>query len=280
MTAGLALWVLFGALLHASWNTLIKGGQDKLMDTLLVALGSMLIGMLCLPFLPLPAPAAWPYLLGSVLVHVAYFYLIIHAYKVGDLSVVYPLMRGGAPLLTAIIAVCWLGESVTTGSLGGIGLLCSGILLLAGNHWHSGADRRAIGFGLTNAVVVVSYTLFDGLGARQSGHALSYTMWLFALNALPLLLWACWKRGGDSVVAGIRQGYRRMMIGGACSVGAYGITLWAMTQAPIALVATLRETAVLFAALFGALLLRERLGLWRILAALAVCSGAMLIKLG
>ncbi|MBB5019737.1 drug/metabolite transporter (DMT)-like permease [Chitinivorax tropicus] len=279
MSLSLSLWVLFGAMLHAAWNTLIKGGQDKLLDTLLVAVGAMLLALPGLWLLPPPLPAAWPYLVGSIAIHVLYFYLIIHAYRYGDLSVVYPLMRGGAPLLTSLVAVLLLGEHVSTTGLLGISLLCGGIALLAVGQWRHGADRRAVWFGLANAVVIVCYTLFDGLGARQAGHAASYTAWLFAFNALPLLAIGVWLRRA-TLLGQLRQGYRRMLIGGGCSVGAYGIALWAMTQAPIALVAALRESSVLFAALFGAVWLKERLSIWRAAAAMAVFSGAWMIRQG
>lgn len=279
ISAPLAGLVLGGAFLHASWNALIKGGQDKLLDTLLVALGGALIGLVCLPFLPLPASAAWPWLAGSVSVHCLYYYLVAQSYRHGDMSLVYPLMRGSAPMVTALLSVLVFGEQVSPGGLLGVGLLSFGILLLAGGHWRSGADRRVLWFGCGNALVIVAYTLFDGHGARASGHALSYTLWLFALDVLPLLLWLGWQRGSQ-LWSVVWAGRRRLAVGGACSVGSYAIALWAMTQAPIALVAALRETSVIFGLLLGAVLLRERVTLWRGLATAVVCLGALTIRLG
>jgi len=270
--------VLFGAALHATWNVIIKAGSDKQLDTLLVICGAAIIAPLALPFVPTPAKASWPYLGASVGIHFAYFILIALAYRTGDLSYAYPIMRGSAPLLTAVVAAVTVREPLSIGAWVGIGLISAGIFTLTGDSWRSGRFPFASTvFGLLNAVVIMTYTIVDGLGIRLSGNAFSYILWLFLLIPIPLLLLTLLTRPKE-FRAQIRLRWKAGFFGGMCTAASYGLALWAMTIAPIALVAGLRETSVIFGTVFAGLFLKERFGFLRYVAAGLVTMGGIAIK--
>jgi len=271
--------VLLGAALHASWNVIIKAGSDKLLDTVLVTCGAAAIAVLALPLVPLPDRACWPYLVASMVIHLAYFKLLALAYRTGDLSYAYPVMRGSAPPLTAIVAAVTVGEPLSMGAWLGIALISAGILALTGDSWRSGRFPLATAvFGLLNALVIVAYTLVDGVGVRHAGHPWSYILWLFVLVPLPLLTLVLSTRPRD-FASQLRARWRPGFVGGVCTTASYGLALWAMTVAPIALIAALRETSVIFGTVFASVFLKERFGLVRFLAASAVTLGAIAIKL-
>lgn len=279
MTVEVMAAVLFSALLHAGWNALVRSSADKFLASLHVVCGAGAIALLLLPALPLPAAASWPWLLASALIHVVYFTLVARAYHGADLSFAYPLMRGTAPVLTALCAVLLLDESPGTGGWVGIALICTGVLALAGRAWRDGASHpAAMLYALANAGVIALYTLVDGQGVRVSGHALSYTGWVFLLTAVLMLATAALRRG-RRLLQPPAGAWRAAVLGGAGTLAAYSLVLWAMARAPIATVAALRETSIVFAALIGALFLGERLGRLRLLSALLVCSGAVAMKL-
>lgn len=280
MSAGVMLLVLLGALLHAGWNALVRGSQDKLADTVLIVCGAAMVAAMTLPFMTPPAPASWSYLATSVLVHVLYFILIALAYRDGELSFAYPLMRGSAPVFSAIFAAMLLNESPSPQGWLAILLICAGILLLAGDAWHAKAfSGHAAGFALLNAGVIVCYTLIDGVGARLSGAAVSYTAWMLMLTAPPMLV-LCLAGARPRIFAHLRGNWRKGLFGGSFSLASYALALWAMTQAPIGLVAALRETAVIFGLLLAALFLGERVGRLRQAAIAIVCCGAIVLNLG
>ncbi len=271
--------VLLGAALHATWNVIIKAGSDRLLDTILVTCGAASIAVLALPFVPLPEAASWPYLCTSMAIHFGYFNLVALAYRTGELSYAYPIMRGSAPPLTAIMAAVTVGEPLSLGAWLGIALISAGILTLTGDSWRSGRFQFATAaFGLLNAVVIVAYTLVDGIGVRHSGNAWSYILWLFVLIPLPLLALILFTRP-RAFVGQLRTRWKPDFLGGVCTTASYGVALWAMTVAPIALIAALRETSVIFGTVFASLFLNERFGLVRFLAASAVTLGAIAIKL-
>jgi drug/metabolite transporter (DMT)-like permease len=270
--------VLFAAALHAGWNALVRASAEKFQDTVLIVLGAGVWTAFLLPFVPLPAVASWPYLAASVLIHIAYFSLVAFSYRSGELSFVYPLMRGSAPALSAVAAALLINESPSPGGWAGIILISCGVLVLAGDSWRSGTFRAAPAlFALTNACVIAVYTLVDGQGARLSGHAFSYTGWMFLLTA-PLLLAIAAAGRGREALQRIRSGWGRGLLGGACTLVSYGLALWAMTHAPIALVAALRETSVVFAAIIAAYFLKEPITLLRYASIFTVTAGAVAIK--
>lgn len=273
------LAVLLGALLHASWNALVRSSSDRTLDMVLVVCGAAVITACLLPFAPLPAPASWPYLIASGLIHVAYFTLVALSYRHGELSFAYPLMRGSAPVFSAIAAAALLAEWPGTGGWLGVLLICSGVMLLAADSWRNGQfNRHATLFALTTAGTIVIYTLVDGVGARLSGNAAVYTGWVFLLTAIPLLALFTAINGRRTTVY-LQKNWKRGLLGGACTLGSYALALWAMTQAPIALVAALRETSVVFGTIIAATVLHEPVSRTRWLAILVVLAGAVAIKI-
>ncbi|KZD12262.1 DMT family transporter [Oceanibaculum pacificum] len=280
MSTTVMLAVLVGAFLHASWNALVKSSSDKFLDTVVLFSCAAVMSLPALFFLPLPAPAAWPYLLGSAAIHLAYFLLVAAAYRAADMSFAYPLMRGTAPLLVALASGALLGEHLSTAAWAGVLLICGGVLgLTLAYRPAAGTILPPLAFGLGNAGVIAAYTLTDGLGARLSGNALSYTLWNFLLAALPLLTVALIFRRRD-LLPHLRRRWRQGIGGGACSIGSYALALWAMTQAPIASVAALREVSILFAIALASFALKERVGYARTAAAVAVLGGAVALRLG
>ena len=270
--------VLFAAILHASWNALVRASSHKFHDTTLIVLGAAVWTALLLPLVPVPAVESWPYLAASVLIHVVYFSLVALSYRSGELSFVYPVMRGTAPVLSAVAAALLINESPTLGGWAGVLLISCGVLALAGDSWRAGTFHTASAlFALTNACVIVVYTLVDGQGARLSGHAFSYTGWMFLLTA-PLLLAISAVGQSREVFRRIRLGWRKGLLGGACTLASYGLVLWAMTRAPIALVAALRETSVVFAAILAVYFLKEPITRFRIASILTVSAGAVAMK--
>ena len=276
--------VLLGALLHASWNALIKSSTDKSLDTALIhSLG----GVIALPVLlwaGLPHPDAWPFIAASTVVHLGYYATLAAAYKYGDLGLTYPIMRGSAPLLVALSSAALLGEPLSGGLWLGIVGICAGVLLLglAGRGARGAGAQQAVVFALLNAVLIATYTIIDGLGVRAAGNALSYVAVLFLLDAFPYMLVVLWLRSPAQRVqamAYFRGRWPIALVGTCASLGSYGIALWAMTHMPVAVVAALRETSVLFAVAMGFFLLRERLGWGKVIGALAIVGGVWWIRL-
>lgn len=272
--------VLAAAAMHAGWNALVKSGADKLAEITLVTGAAALAAAAVLPLLPLPAPESRPYLAASVAIHTVYFALVGLAYRAGDLSFAYPLMRGTAPLATAALAVLVLGDALSATGWAGVALLSAGVIALTRDGWRAAGppQGRTLAFALANAAVIVAYTLVDGAGVRLAGSAWSYVAWMFALQALPLAAVMLALRR-QALLAALRARWRTGAAGGVLTLTAYGIVLWAMTQAPIALVAALRETSVVFGVAIASLLLKERFGAVRWVAALLVAAGAAAMKL-
>lgn len=278
MSGEILLLVLGAAFLHASWNIIVKGGDNKLFESAMNALGGGLGAMFLLPLLPLPDQGAWGFLLLSCCCHLTYYICIAEAYKVADLSLGYTIMRGSAPMLTALVLFC-LGVPLSLTGWGGVLLLCMGILVLALEQKSSKTGLKGIFYSLRTSFVIMGYTLADGYGARASGDAISYTCWIFFLNIFPLHIYVL-ARHGKSYLGYLRKRAVVGLGGGLCGLGSYGIAIWAMTMAPIALVAALRETSVIFGMLMAVFFLGEKLSVVRVLAILLVMGGAMILRVG
>lgn len=271
--------VLASAVLHAGWNALLKSSPDTALENIALAVARGLLALAIAPFLPLPASAAWPWLIASVLVHIAYFWALVAAYRWGELSFAYPVMRGGAPALVAIAGVFAFGEVLPWAETAGVALICVGILGFATvRHGDALARRKALGFALLNAGVIATYTLIDARGVRVSEAPLAYAIWFFLVNSIVQSSIGFALRGA-AVAPYLLRHWPRVAIGGLFTLGAYGTTLWAMAHAPAALVAALRETSVLFAAAIGALFLGERFTRQAALATLAVLAGLVAMRL-
>jgi drug/metabolite transporter (DMT)-like permease len=272
--------VLVAAACHASWNALIKIRLDPFLAIVLI---SALAGIVALPllfFVPVPPLAAWPWLIASVITHVGYYVGLSSAYRLGDMGQVYPIARGTAPLMTAAGGALLVGENFSLTGWGGIVGLTSGVFLLSmrasGDLAH--LNRRAVGFALFTAVTICCYSLVDGIGARTAGNAHSYALWLFVIDGAFITGIAVLWRGTGAIPAMARY-WKSGLIGGVLSLVAYWIVIWAMTVAPIALVAALRETSVLFAAAIAVVILKEPLRPLRIAAAMLIVLGIALIRL-
>jgi drug/metabolite transporter (DMT)-like permease len=278
ITLPVTLAVLGAGFLHALWNALLKSSAgDPLLDTALIVAGSSVVAACIVPFVRLPAPTVWPYIALSSAIHFGYYVTLAGAYRRGDLSFAYPLMRGVAPLFVTVLGIVFLGEHLRVQTAVGIGLISAGIVVIA---WFAGGrhSAAAAGWALANALIIATYTLVDGAGARTSADPWSYVSWLLFLEGLPFLAWIAASRGMPAVrYIGLR--WRRGMMGGAASLAAYGIALWAMTRAPVAVVAALREVSVLFAALIGALVLKEGFGWRRMAGAASVVAGVAALRL-
>ena len=272
------LAVLFGALLHASWNAMVKSSPDKALDTAVIHIMGSLIGIPLVLFAGLPKPESWPYLAGSIVIHIGYYVALTGAYKHGDLGLTYPLMRGSAPLLVALSASVTLGETLSPMAWVGVVGVCAGVITL-GLTRHAFDAPRAVQFALINAVIIASYTVVDALGVRATGSAMQYVATLFLIDGWPFAL-IVFARRKWAVGTYIRQRWPFGLGGAAASIGSYAVALWAMTQAPVATVAALRETSVVFAALLGVWFLKEVFTLRRAVGTCIIVSGVMALRLG
>lgn len=284
---GIVLAVLCGAAMHAGWNVLVKFAGDKSVDNALVIL---MAGLVALPFAlagGLPERASWPYLGTSMLVHFGYYLALVGAYRHGELGMTYPIMRGFAPLLVALGSALIVGEVPSAAAWSGVLGITLGVALVGLSHpgqaLHHG---KALAFAFGNAGIIATYTFVDGLGVRADvaagGAATRFVLWLFVLNALPYPLLVLLRRERAQRGALLAYACARAplaAIGGAASLGSYAIALWAMTRAPVASIAALRETSVLFATLFGTRLLQERFGLQRAFGTVAILAGVVALRL-
>ncbi len=280
--------VLVGALLHAGWNALVKSSGDKPLDTALVHFLGALVALPLLCLTGLPGPAGLPYIAASLVIHIGYYIALAGAYQHGDLGLTYPIMRGFAPLLVALGSSALIHETPSAAAWVGIVGISLGVALVGLAHPGEALHhRKALAYAFANAGIIAVYTVVDGLGVRtevaHGGQALRYVMLLFVLDgiAYPALVWL--RRdatGRRQIVAYARRRWPLAALGGSASIGSYAIALWAMTRAPVASVAALRETSVLFAALLGSRLLKEKFGLQRALGTAVILAGVMALRMG
>ncbi|WPC03792.1 EamA family transporter [Pseudomonas benzenivorans] len=274
------LAVMAAAALHAGWNALLKIGLDRFLTVCLIQIAAGAVALCALPFVALPQAAAWPWIALSALLHVGYNVFLSRAYQYGDLGQVYPLSRGSSPLIVALLSLPLLADSLPQGQWLGLLVLVAGIWLMAlrGHHPTAGLSAPMLFSALMTAGFIAGYTLSDAIGARNNQDALSYSMWLFAVNGLVMLGVVATSRGPDAFLR-LGPHWRGGLAGGALSLAAYSIVIWAMTQAPVALVSALRESSVLFALLIGSLWLKEALPPIRLLACGLILAGVLVMKL-
>jgi drug/metabolite transporter (DMT)-like permease len=272
--------VLFAAACHAGWNASIKRELDPLATTVAISLGAALVSLLALPAVGLPARSAWPWVLASIAIHLVYFAALIESYRTGDMGQVYPIARGAAPLMTATVTTVFVGERLGLVGWLGIVLLTAGVLLLSlrGGRDLAKLNSHAVGFALCTAVTVCAYSVVDGVGARLAGSANAYSAALF-VGIGPVMAAYALIRGGISALGDTKRLWLTGLAGGALQLGSYGIAIWAMTLAPIAIVAALRETSVLFGALIAVIVLKEPLRPGRMAAAFLIVCGLVLVRL-
>ncbi len=278
MSNAVAAAVLFAAFLHAAWNALIKRDQDVLIATVGIVIGAASISLLLLPFLPAPAAASWPFIATSTVAQFAYYALITRVYRRADLGLTYPIMRGTAPLFVTLANALLFGEILSPLGLVGVACISGGVLLIAGGKIRRLDSAATLAMALSTAIVIAFYTVIDGIGVRRSGAPAAYTMWIFLLTGLAMGGWAlAWRR--KLLLQSFRTAIWVPIVGGGCTLVSYGIALWAMTLAPVAAVAALRETSILFATLISVFVLREAATWYRIAAVILLTGGAIAIRL-
>jgi drug/metabolite transporter (DMT)-like permease len=284
LTSGVLAAVLGAAGLHALWNSLVKSASDKVLSSAVVAIWCGGVALFAALVLPRPAGAAMPFIVASAIIHIVYFILVGQLYRSADLSVAYPIMRGLAPLIAAVIALAALGEAPAPIAGLGVVALVSGVLGMgASGLAHGRINRPTILVALANSAVIAVYSVIDGQGARLSGSgaafAFAYNSWADALTALAYLPIILCVRGRPAVAA-FARGWRLGLVGGVAAFLGYAIVIWAMTRAPIAAVAALRETSVVFAAIIGVVALGEPFHAQRAIAALVILLGVILLRVG
>lgn len=278
MTVGVFLAVLGAALLHASWNALIKIGTSKLGAMLIFSVVSGAIGLAVAVTRPLPGAEVWPWLMASTMIHVVYQGCLALAYETGDLSRVYPIARGAAPIMVLAVGAVLLPDRLAPAEILGVVVMGAGLLAMARGVFSGGESRRLLPFALGSAVATAGYSLVDGMGARVSGDAVAYVAWLFILNAVIFSALLLAVKGRAAVPRGARA-WGGGAVAASASYAAYAISIWAMTVAPIALVAALRESSILFAVLIGWLIFGERMRPEKALAAVLILTGVVLTRL-
>jgi drug/metabolite transporter (DMT)-like permease len=270
--------ILCAALMHASWNAIVKSERDRLIGFGVVMMAGT---VLCLPLLPFLGPLAWaalPWLLLSSLIHVFYYFFLLSAYAHGDLSHVYPIARGLGPTLVAIFSGALIGEHLRVHEAGGVLLVSLGIMALALAKGLKDWGGRGTVFAVVTGFAIAGYTFADGLGARASGNAIAYIAWLNVLEGPWVLVYAAWRRGGGPVLLYLRAQGWRSALGGVIATLGYGIAIYALSVGAMAHVAALRETSVLFATVIGTRLLGEPFGIKRVLAAGMIVAGLVLMN--
>lgn len=278
MSFGVFMAVLGAALLHASWNAAIKRGLSKQASMFLLSFGHALIGIVVACTKPFPAAEVWPWLLASGFIHMAYQLFLAFAYEQGDLSRVYPIARGAAPMLVMVVSVLFLPDILEASDYVGVLLLGFGILLMAQGVFTNGESRRLLPYAFGSALATACYTLTDGLGARAAGDPLQYVGWLMILSACFYTPAAIALRG-VAVTRASRRDWVFGLLASAASFAAYAIAVWGMTVAPLALVAALRETSIFFAVIMGWLFFGDRLDRGKVIATILIVSGAFVTRL-
>lgn len=278
MSNTIFLVVLLAALMHAAWNAIIKDRGDRFFSISTLGVAQGLITLCLTPFVDIPERAVWGWIAASALLHTGYKLFLIRAYSAGDLGQVYPLARGSAPLLSSLIALVFLGETLGPFLWAGVAVLCSGIALMSFKGGAKGAlDAKAIAWALGTSLFITGYTIVDAVGARSAASAASYIVWMFVFDGLAIgLVYAAVRRGDIApVVKELPFGAFVAML----SLGAYWLIIWAMTKAPIGAVAALRESSILFALAISVAFLKERASGWRLVSALTILAGVVLMRI-
>ena len=278
MSGSIFLTVIGAAMLHAVWNAVVKGGDDKTLGIAAVVTGQAIFALLVMPFVPIPAWECWPWFVASIVLHIGYQFFLGSAYRAGDLTQVYPIARGVAPLIVATVSVVFLGVVLGTTELVAVAIIGAGIMSLSLVRQNDGLQNRgAAGLALVTGCFIAGYSLVDGLGARIAGTGVGFYAWSSFANTVVYLLIGMKLR--PSLPRELRGMGRVILIGGGASFVAYAMVVNAFMHAPIALVTALRETSIIFALLIGVGFLGERLDLPKVVATMLTICGAALLRL-
>ena len=265
--------VILSAIAHAVWNALVKSAGDRALTMVAIRTVGMMLGLVALPFVDWPSPESWKWLAITAVVMFSYYALLVRSYGVGDMSVVYPLARGLAPVLTTIAAFLVIGEALSMGQIAAVGMISIGIMALS---FGAGASRAAVGFALATGVSVATYSFFAGLGVRAAGTVLGFQACLEIVTGFGMLCYGFVVRRADLVIYARRHGAVGLFAG-AVSVAGFLAYLVAAKSLPLGPVSALRETSVIFGAVLGTIVLREGFGPRRIAAAVLVTVGIVLL---
>lgn len=277
MEIEITLIILAAAFLHALWNSLIKGGKDPLLDGMIISVVWLAICIIAIPFLPIPNPKSWLFAIATIPIHVAYFFLLAKSYEVGDLSRVYPIVRGVPPLIVAIVSYIAIDENLGFYGWLGVILISFGILTL--EFGTKQPSSKAFILSILTAIMIAAYTIIDALGARLSGHSTSFLLWFSLFQSIIFIIIVSCIKGVKICKLHIKRHWKRGIAGGIISIISYSIILWAMTKAPIANVSALRETSVLFALIISIFFLSEKLKKSAIFSIIFILTGIIAIKL-
>ena len=269
--------VLIAAVTHATWNAMVKDSGDRLLMLTSIRVVGLAAGLVAAILVPAPDVESIPFLLAAAAFHYLYYLMMLNAYRVGDMSQVYPIARGAAPLLVALLAAVLAGEFLGPLSASAVLILSVGIFLLtlSGRHF----NRKAVIFAFLTGVAIAGYSVLSGLGVRRSNSLLGYIAWLEIATGLGMVSVA-YVRRKSVLIAFARTHWRSGLVAGSLSVSGYAIALWAMSILAMAPVVALRETSVVFGAVFGAFFLGEGFAGRRVAAASIVLTGIVLLGIG
>ena len=269
--------VLISAFMHATWNAVVRAGSSRFMTLALVDGTALLICLAALPLVDVPSLQVWGYVLLSVVLNTVYRLFLIKAYETGDFGQVYPVMRGVPPVLVALFSYFLLHEHLSFQALAGVLLICLGIISLTFVRRMTTLMLRPILMAVGAGVFIASYTVVDAKGVRASETVLQYIIYLTVFQSIPIPLLAFLKARTQFVQAIGRQ-WRVGMLGGVFYLASYGLVLFALSLDAVAKVSALRETSVIIGAIIAALFFHERFGWRRMLSALVIVCGIILIK--
>jgi drug/metabolite transporter (DMT)-like permease len=273
------LAVLLAAFLHASWNVLVKSKLDRFSAVFLLQAVLGVFGLGLMAVFGLPPKDAWIYAFASGVIHTFYLIFLARAYEAGDFALAYPIARGTAPMFTLIGSLLFVSDVISLGELLSVIVVIAGLVCLAlGRNSSLSTHRSAVVYALLTALMISCYTLLDGLGARASGNPSQYAGLAFFVFGLFITITAIALRG-PRILAEVAPHWKASVAGGTVSAVAYWIIIWCMSKAPIAMVAALRETSVLFGLAMSAYILKERLTPWRIAGGLLIVAGAAMLRL-
>ena len=272
------LAVITAAALHAIWNALIKTGDDKQVGMSAIVLGHLPLALIVMPLVPSPAPESWPYILGGAGLHIGYQIFLLNSYRAGDLTQVYPIARGLAPLLVAGVSVIFLGLTLQRAEIAAIAVIALGLMSLSLVRSGEGrVNSTAVWLAIMTGCFIAAYSLVDGIGARLAGTALGFYSWLSVINAVFMVIYLMIVRP-ENLISKLNAGKWPLLFAGSASYAAYALVIWSFTQAPIPLVTALRETSIIFALILGVVFMKERLSLMKVVATFMILSGAAILR--
>ena len=278
MPLNIFLAIILAAFLHAVWNAMVKNEDNKYLAVTAIVLGHVPVSVLIILLTPIPSVESIPFIILSALLHIGYEWYLLSAYRFGDLTKVYPIARGTAPILITIVSLIFLGVALSNFEILGIFIISLGILSLSLQGAKGIKNRSAVIYALVTGFFIMGYSITDGYGARVSNSFLSYMGWSFILNAtiFPIILKI--NNKSEIITKTFKEGKKIFFIGGTLSYIVYGIVIWGFTQAPIALITALRETSIIFALLIGTFFLKEKFTLLKVIATFVIFFGVALLK--